>query len=350
MKIKKDGENLYFFDILHKKLGENMKVSKPTVICLGEILFDCLADEVAVSWEEVNSYSSYPGGAIANVACALVKLGTTAAYVGSIGADSAGRELKQLLETVGVDTTGVFIHPSAPTRQVYVLRSAEGDRLFAGFGEQPPDIFADAYLSPNDLPEELFVNGEFLVLGTLELAYPLTCEAIWRSIELADSYDLKIVLDVNWRPMFWPDPDAAKPMIQKLIKSVDFLKLSAEEALWLFDTKDAGAIVHRFGTLEGAIVTNGAEAVSYCLSDSEGKVNPPVFPVVDTTGAGDSFVAGFIHQLCQRGIGCLENPEQAKEIVNYACIVGGLTTTKPGAIDAQPTPEEVEAYLGLLKN
>ena len=317
----------------------------PRVICLGEILLDCLADQLGKSLEGVESWTAYPGGAPANVACALVKLGTTAAFVGCVGEDEPGNQLVQLLESAGVNTTGVQRHQEAPTRQVYVLRSPTGDRSFAGFGGRSPDEFADAYLQSSALPVELFAEAEFLVLGTLELAYPQTAEAIFRALELAEEYYLKVVLDVNWRPMFWRDASQAKPRIQELFPSVDFLKLSEEEAQWLFETGDAGAIARRLDTVEGAIVTAGAGEVSYCISDNQGKVSPFPVAVQDTTGAGDSFLAGFIHQLCRRGIASLSDPKTVRDILTYACAVGGLTTTQPGAIAAQPTAAEVEAFL-----
>jgi fructokinase len=131
---------------------------------------------------------------------------------------------------------------------------------------------------------------------------------------------------------------------------VDFLKLSAEEAQWLFDTTDAGAISHRLGSVEGVLVSNGDAQVSYCLSDNEGTVNPMQVSVQDTTGAGDAFLAGFIHQLCQQGTKNLSKPQIAEEVVRYACAVGGLTTTKSGAIAAQPTAAEVAAFLAQNKN
>lgn len=319
-------------------------MSEPRVICLGEILFDCIADHTSNSWSEVTSWTPYPGGAIANVACALVKLGTPAAYIGCVGVDALGDELQQLLRKVGVDSSGVVVHPTAPTRQVQVLRAADGDRSFAGFSEASPGVFADAHLKPQDLPENLFIQAEFLVLGTLELAYPETRSAIWRALELAGYYNMKVIVDINWRPMFWTDESEALPLIKKLLSGVDFLKLAAEEAEWLFETRDAGAIAHRLGTVEGVLVTDGGADVSYCLSDNEGKVQPPVMQIVDTTGAGDSFLAGFIHQLCQQGISSLTNPVTAREIVEYATLVGSLTTTKLGAINAQPTAREVEKF------
>ena len=321
-------------------------MTKTHILCLGEILYDCLAEQVGKPLAEVTSWTAYPGGAPANVACAVTKLGTTAGFIGCVGNDTPGDELVKLLQVEGVNTTGIQYHSVAPTRQVYVLRSTSGDRSFAGFGKHSPAHFADAYLDSSQLPERLFAEAEFLVLGTLELAYPESRKAVFRALELADIYNLKIVVDVNWRPMFWLDPDSALPLIQKMWRYVDFLKLSAEEAEWLFDTKDAGAIAHRLNSVEGVVVTDGgAGDISYCLNDCEGKVTPLGVSVVDTTGAGDAFVAGLVHQLAQQGITSLNDAKTVKEIVTYACAVGALTTTKPGAIAAQPTAKEVTAFL-----
>lgn len=317
----------------------------PRVICLGEILYDCLADELGKSFAEVKSWTAYPGGAPANVACALVKLGTPAAFIGCVGKDSQGRELIQLLQSIGVNVSGMQYYAAAPTRQVYVTRSESGDRHFAGFGDLAPDRFADAYLAADLLPTELFLEAEFLVLGTLELAYPQTRQAIWRALQLAEEYHLKIILDVNWRPMFWTEPVEALPLINELWQYIDFVKLAEEEAQWLFKTNDAGAIFYYLDSVEGVLVSNGDAKVSYCLSENEGTVQPFGVKVKDTTGAGDAFLAGFIHQLAQHGIDRLRNPQVARNIVNYACAVGGLTTQQPGAIAAQPTADEVESFL-----
>jgi fructokinase len=329
-----------------KKVEIEIVVSNARVVCLGEILFDCLADRAGKSLEEVEFWTHYPGGAPANVASALVKLGTPAAMVSCVGVDRAGDSLVKLLESIGVDITGTQRHPTAPTRQVYVLLSQSNDRSFAGFGDLPTDKFADAYLEASKLPLHLFEEADYLVFGTLELAYPQTREAIFHALELADKYYLKIVLDVNWRPVFWPDISEAEALIKKLWQYVDFLKLSSEEAEWLFGTTNAAAIAEKLDSVEGVVVTNGGEGdIFYCLNEHEGIVSPFSVPVVDTTGAGDAFVAGLVHQLCQRGIASLNNPETVREIVTYACAVGAITTTKPGAIDAQPTASEVEAFL-----
>ncbi|WP_449420691.1 carbohydrate kinase family protein [Phormidium nigroviride] len=322
----------------------------PRVLCLGEILFDCLADRPGRSLEQVESWTPYPGGAIANVACALVKLGTKAGFIGAVGADELGNSLVELLVEVGVDTAGVQRHPTAPTREVYVVRSESGDREFAGFGKLNAAEFADTRLQAAQIPEVLFENAEFLVLGTLELAYPDSRAAIARAIKLAEQYDVKIVLDINWRSVFWPNPEEAKPLIKELLKKVDFLKLSEEEAQWLFNTTDAGAITYRLDSVEGVIVTAGAAGCGYCISQNEGKLPAFNVDVEDTTGAGDGFVAGFVHQLCQHGIHSLEDAETVKKIVTYSSAVGAMVAMKPGAIASQPTAAEVEAFLYLHKS
>jgi fructokinase len=326
-------------------LQKNAAMPLPRVLCLGEVLFDCLADQLGRSLDQVDSWTPYPGGAPANVACALVKLGTPAGFIGRVGEDQPGNDLVQLLQDVGVEVSGVQRHPTAPTRQVYVLRSETGDREFAGFGDRDTTEFADAYLQAAQISEKLFESAEFLVLGTLEMAYPETKGAIAKALQLAEQYDVKILLDVNWRPMFWSDTEAAMPIIQDLLKRVDFVKFSEEEAQWLFDTTDAGAITYRLGSVEGVLVTGGEKGCSYCLSENEGYV--PAFNVhaTDTTGAGDAFLAGFLHQLCQQGIKSLSEPQTAQEIVTYASAVGALTTMKPGAIASQPTAAEVDAFL-----
>lgn len=324
-------------------------MSNPRVLCLGEILFDRLANQLGRKLEEVESWTAYPGGAPANVATALVKLGTSSAFIGCVGKDEPGNELVELLEALSVNTTGIQRHSTAPTRQVNVVRSLEGDRTFAGFKDYDTTDFADTHLKANGLPAALFEAADFLVLGTLELAYPESGQAIYRALELAEKYDIKVLLDINWRPVFWKNPDIAPQKIQGLFKQVDFLKLSKEEAEWLFDTADAGAITYRLDSIEGVLVTDGENGCAYCLNESEGKLPAFSVPVIDTTGAGDSFVAGFIHQILTHGIHSLNDKEAARKIVSYASATGALTTMKAGAIAAQPSAAEVENFLASHK-
>lgn len=320
-------------------------MTQPRVLCLGEILFDFLSDQPGVPYEEVTSWTPYPGGAPANVATALVKLGTPSAFIGCVGQDDDGDALVKVLQDVGVNIEGIQRHSKAPTRGVYVVRSATGDRTFAGFGTAPTTEFADTHLNAAQVPVNLFESADFLVLGTLGMAYPESREATLQALSLADQYFIKVLLDVNWRPVFWTHPNDAPNIIRDLIKQIDFLKLSDEEAVWLFDTTDPGVIAHRLETVEAVLVTAGEKGCAYCINGYEGKFPAFQMPVVDTTGAGDAFAAGFLHQLCNQELHTLTNPEIVASIIRYASAVGALTTTKAGAIAAQPTAAEVEEFL-----
>ena len=317
------------------------------VLCLGEILIDCLADQPGLSPNEVQSWTSYPGGAPANVACGLAKLGTPVNFISCVGSDVLGSALVEFLQTAGIGRISIQQHPTAPTRQVYVVRTEVGERHFAGFSHPDTTLFADTRLQADQLPSELFTGIQFLVIGTLGLAYSDTAAAIRRAVEIAQRHFIQLVIDVNWRPMFWPNPAMASGVIRPLLTQADFLKLSVQEAEWLFETYDPGKIAHQLGKSKGVLVTAGEQGCAYSLMGNQGQL--PAFSVdtEDTTGAGDAFLAGFIHQLCNRGTACLQDPRLVREIVTYAGAVGALTTTRAGAIAAQPSAKEVEAFLYL---
>ncbi|MGF1514111.1 MAG: carbohydrate kinase [Elainellaceae cyanobacterium] len=320
-------------------------MTSPRVICLGEVLFDLISDQPGVPYESVTAWTAYPGGAPANVACALVKLGTPAGFLGCVGQDQPGRELVALLADIGVATDAIQHHSTMPTREIYVIRAADGDRQFVGFGDRDTGAFADTALQAEQLSPDQLKGADYLVLGTLELPYPNTGAAIRRAIDLAKHQDVKVVIDVNWRPMFWPQPDAAKPAVLELIQQADILKLSDEEADWLFDSTDPGAIAEQISGVDGVLVTAGEKGCSYWLLGNQG--DRPGFKVAvkETTGAGDSFLAGFIHQLCRQGLAAMGQPDVAQAAIAYACAVGALTTLQPGAIAAQPTAAAVAAFL-----
>ncbi|MBD2019510.1 carbohydrate kinase [Leptolyngbya sp. FACHB-36] len=320
-------------------------MTNPRILCFGEILFDYIADQPGLPLEQVKSWTPYPGGAPANVACGLAKLGIPTAFLGCVGQDELGDSLVHLLQHSGVNTDGVQRHPTAPSRIVYVVRSDTGDRTFAGFGDLLTTEFADTHVQADQLPIPLFETAEFLVLGTLELAYPDSRAAITRALQLADQYYMKVLVDVNWRPVFWTDPTIAPGLIHDLIRHADFLKLSEEEAEWLFGTTEPGVIAHRLGSVEGVLVTAGEKGCAYSLGNHEGKLPGFTVEVEDTTGAGDSFVAGFLYQLCQHGLEEIASPAIAHKAIRYASAMGALTTMRSGAIAAQPTAAEIDAFL-----
>ncbi|WP_299410199.1 carbohydrate kinase [Acaryochloris sp. IP29b_bin.148] len=318
-------------------------MSNPQVLCLGEILWDCLADQPGRALAAVDSWTPYPGGAPANVACALVKLGTSAGFIGCVGEDAPGTQLRALLQQTNVNIEGLQTHADAPTRQVYVTRTLEGDRTFAGFGNYDTSIFADTQLQADHLPANLFVNADYLILGTLALAYPQSAAAVRQALQLAQQHQVKILIDVNWRPVFWTDPEAARQIILQILPNAHYVKLAEEEAQWLWKTDHPQALVKALPSAQGVIVTAGAKGCAYCFREMCGTRPGFTVQVQDTTGAGDAFVAGLIHQLITT-----DHPpdrQSAQAMMTYASAVGALTTTQAGAIAAQPTADEVATFL-----
>lgn len=300
-----------------------------------------------MAWRDVTRWSSLPGGAPANVACALAKLGDAVEFVGAVGEDAWGDALLQLLDDMRIGRRGVQRRKKAPTRQVYITHGEHGDRTFSGFGDRDPSLFADAHLFASALDSSLFAGANFLVLGTLSLAYADTHESVMQAVEQARSHRLPILVDVNWRPMFWPKPAEAPRVIYDLIKQVHFLKVSEVEADWLFGTVSVEAIARQLPHLKGVLMTTGAQGAHYCFGSIAGRIPGFRVDVEETTGAGDAFTAGFVHQLLQRGLHCLQDPDLAKQVVTYANAMGALTTTRMGAIAALPTPSEIEVFLYL---
>ncbi|MGC1308034.1 MAG: carbohydrate kinase [Phormidesmis sp.] len=316
-------------------------------ICLGEILIDCFAEQPGRPRSEVTSWAALPGGAPANVACALAKLGDQADFVGAVGQDQWGDALVKLLKDMGVGHAGVQRRIKAPTREVYITSDEVGDRTFAGFSESDPTLFADAHLFADALDPTLFDGADFLVLGTLATAYPDTRQSVERAMTLATENTTPIIIDVNWRPMFWLNPAEAPGRVYDLLKKAQFLKVSEEEAEWLFGTQSPQAIARQIPHLEGVLVTAGAKGCEYWLMGNAGKLPAFAVDVEETTGAGDAFTAGFVHQLLHKGARCLRDAEVARSVVRYASAVGALTTTRPGAIAALPSSNEVEVFLYL---
>lgn len=329
------------------------------VICLGEVLFDLLATEIGVSSEHVTSWTPLPGGAPANVACALVKMGDRSRFIGCVGEDEAGIKLAAKLASEGVDLTGLQHHPTAPTRQVQVLRTADGDRIFGGFadaiaqrlapvgspddgnqigsaGDPPTTEFADTRLS--QVPPALFSGADFLLLGTIALAYPDSAASTWQAVELARSHGVKIVVDINWRPTFWTSPALAIPKIQLLLQQADYVKFAREEAALIYAETAPQSLCKYLPQALGIFVTDGGNICEYWLNGASGQQPAFIVTTVDTTGAGDAFVAGLIHQL---GTG----QQSGAEISRYASAAGALTTRTAGAIDAQPTHAEIIQFL-----
>eukprot|EP01026_Neomeris_dumetosa_P009512 TRINITY_DN13247_c0_g1_i1.p2 TRINITY_DN13247_c0_g1~~TRINITY_DN13247_c0_g1_i1.p2 ORF type:complete len:266 (+),score=31.73 TRINITY_DN13247_c0_g1_i1:593-1390(+) len=259
--------------------------------------------------------------------------------------------------------SGVQRHDK-PTRAVYVTRSMEGDREFAGFG-LPTHHYSDCFISSRDLPIDTIQKAQILVTGTLGLAYPETRGALYRatSIARASPNGVRVLIDVNWRPVFFhpEELDSARDMIEQYVMScADIIKITDEEAEWLLGInrntalKEPSRVAQFFPGVLGVLVTGGENGASFCFRDDttggffQGYI--PIFEVsvVDTTGAGDAFTGGFIaYALRVGGIDALVRSGRTSlhAAVKFACACGALTTQGAGAIAPQPSYDTVKKFI-----
>lgn len=330
-------------------------ISEPRVLCIGEALVDRLGPpggDPAVD----QPVDDRLGGAPANVACGLARLGTPVAFLGRLGDDAIGSSFRCLFSERNVNLGALQVDQLRPSRIVLVRRHRDGDRVFQGFDGDRGDGFADQGFAQQEIADRwpsIRGNAQWLLIGSIPLASPMSAAALLWCVEQAVEGGLSIALDVNWRPTFWnaasaPDtgPDAAAlEAIKPLFVHATLLKLAREEALWFFGSDDPELIASTLEKKPDVVVTDGANPVRWYIQGCKGKMHvlaPPL--VVDTTGAGDAFTAGMLHQLLEAPV-AVGDQQRVEKIIRYAAACGALVCQGAGGIDPQPTRQQVETFL-----
>ena len=216
--------------------------------------------------------------------------------------------------------------------------------------------FADQNLNLDTLKKKLpplLNNASWLVTGTITLVDDKSREVAYWIIDTAIKYGLKIAIDVNWRPTFWdyssesdspPDLNTTS-LILSFLERASLLKLSREEALWFFKSEEPVNISKSLPQGPDVIVTDGSNPIKWLMGKFHGEtkaLSPPV--VVDTTGAGDSFLSGLIYQLVSNPVQ-LETNEDVNSMIMFAAACGALVCGGAGAIESQPSSSDVNKFL-----
>ena len=176
---------------------------KTKIICIGEALIDRIRNK------SNKGFKDYFGGAPANVACALRKLKIDSAFIGCLGRDDYGKKFITQFNKLDVNLDYLQLDNDSSTRVVNVDRDQFGDRFFSGFEESSHSCFADEVLSKKYIQKEIlnleesFLETKYLVTGTILLSSPISAETIFFILEQAKKFEVKIVIDLNWREVFW---------------------------------------------------------------------------------------------------------------------------------------------------
>jgi fructokinase len=312
------------------------------VICMGELLIDFVPTEAGVTLAEADAFKKAPGGAPANVAVGLARLGVSASFMGKVGDDEFGRFLAQTLIDNGVDTTPLVFSARARTALAFVSLTAEGERDFM-FYRHPS---ADMLFEPGEVREESFAGARIFHYGSISLIGEPSRSATLHAIRRAKEAGCLISYDPNLRLPLWPGEDEARAGLMLGWEHAQVVKASAEEIAFLTGEAEVERGVRQLwhDGLTLVAVTEGAVGCRYFTVEASGRLPGFAVEVADTTGAGDGFVAGLLAALIANPV-LWEDVPALEEALRLANAVGALTTTQLGAIPALPTRVQVEAFL-----
>ncbi|MGJ9384024.1 aminoimidazole riboside kinase [Salipaludibacillus sp. CF4.18] len=309
------------------------------IISLGEALIDFIPLD-----DKNEIFQKSPGGAPANVAVGLARLGAKTTFLGKIGDDVLGRFLKDTLNGYGVDTSHMTFTKDARTGVVFVTLGAGGERSFEFY----IDPSADRFLTEADVDRALFETHNLLHFGSISLISEPAKSATIKAVKLAKEKGLIVSYDPNLRLGLWKNEDHARGEIKSMLGYANVLKISEEELEFITGEHDIVAGVKKLEDYQIPIIfiTLGAEGSFIFAKGNQVHVNAMKVKAVDTTGAGDAFVSAILYQLHETDKAVSElTLDDLEQMTRFAAVSGGLAAATKGAMTALPTLNEVKNQL-----
>lgn len=316
------------------------------VTALGELLIDFT--ENGESSQGNPMMEANPGGAPCNVLAMLEKLGKKTAFIGKVGADMFGNQLKKAVEEVGIDTRNLIMDKKHHTTLAFVHTYPDGDRDFSFYR----DPGADMMLTKEEVQKELIQSSRIFHFGTLSSTHEGVKEATRHAIELAKEAGCIITFDPNLRPPLWNSLEDARKEIEYGMTKCDVLKISDNEVEFLFDTTDydkGAALIREKYNIPLVLITMGKDGSRAYYKDMRVEVAPFLQEnTIETTGAGDTFCASSLNYVLEHGLEDLTE-ENLKELLTFANAAASLITTRKGALRVMPSKEEVLNFIASRK-
>lgn len=311
------------------------------VVCFGDLLMDFVPTESGLAFSDLPTFKPVPGGAAANVAVGLAKLGRNSAFMGKVGDEPFGHLLIQTLRREGVDVDAIRTESRARTALAFVTLAKDGERDFM-FYRHPS---ADMLFTPAEVDQEKIESAPIFHFDSISLAAEQPRETALFAADLARASGKLISYDVNLRLPLWRDADEAKAGILDGMARADVVKLSDDELDFMTGSRSADAIrsFWRDG-LKLVVLSLGSEGCIAVTERGEQVIRSISVDAVDTTGSGDAFVAGLLAGLSENP-GLLDDDQAIAATCRLANIAGALTATARGAIPSLPTQEQVELHL-----
>lgn len=310
------------------------------VVCFGEMLIDFVPTTSGLSLAEAPAFKKAPGGAPANVAVGIARLGGASAFIGKVGEDEFGYMLADILKENNVNNEGMRFDPGARTALAFVTLRKDGEREFM-FYRNPS---ADMLLQESELDFELIRKAKIFHYGSISLITEPCKSAHIAAANAAREAGVLLSYDPNLRLPLWPSANSAREGILSIWDTADIIKISEEEISFLtqgedpYDDNVVRKLYHQ--NLKLLLVTEGADGCRYYTKDFSGRIQGLKVEAVDTTGAGDAFVAGILSQLAA-DTSLIQEEGRLRDALRFANACGALTVTERGAIPALPTREAV---------
>ena len=321
-------------------------MKKYDVTALGELLIDFT--ENGESGQGNPLFEANPGGAPCNVLAMLSKLGHKTAFVGKVGNDFFGRQLKAAITEAGIDPAYLRMDEQVHTTLAMVHTYPDGDRDFS-FYRNPG---ADMMLTENEIPEELIKDSKIFHFGTLSMTHEGVRAATKKAVSLAEEAGAIISFDPNLRPPLWNDLEDAKEQVLYGLEHCHILKISDNELMFMTGETDydKGALFlqdkYKIPLLCVTLGKEGSRAYYKGM-----KVTGKPFlqeNTIETTGAGDTFTGCMLNTVLEKGLYCLTK-EDIRQMLLFANGGASLITTRRGALKVMPGKEEIEDLLGYTK-
>lgn len=318
-----------------------LKDNRSLVVCFGEMLIDFVPTVSGVSLAEAPAFAKAPGGAPANVAVGIARLGGSSAFIGKVGKDEFGLMLADILKQNKVDNSGMRFDTGARTALAFVTLRADGEREFLFFRNPS----ADMLLHESELDKNLIEKARIFHYGSISLIDEPCRSAHIAAMKIAKDAGVFLSYDPNLRKQLWPSEKAARDGIMSIWEQADMIKVSEDEITFLTggdNPYDDNVVMKKLfhPSLKLLIVTEGSEGCRYYTRTFKGRIGSVKVKPVDTTGAGDAFVGGFLNSLAS-DLNLIKDEERLREALHFANACGAVTVTKRGAIPGLPTREEV---------
>ncbi|MDZ7708228.1 MAG: PfkB family carbohydrate kinase [Trueperaceae bacterium] len=311
------------------------------VLTLGELLIDFVPDRTGVTLGQAERFLKAAGGAPANVAVGVRRLGLDVGFIGKVGDDPFGHWLASVLDDAGVDVSQLRFDDAARTALAFVSLTEEGDRDFM-FYRHPS---ADQLHRPDEIDLQAVAEAAILHFGSISLIQEPSKSATLAAVDAARGAGRLVSYDPNLRLPLWESADAAREGMLAPWELAHVIKISEEELSFLTGSSDldaAWSLMH--DELRLLTVTQGRAGVAWFAGDRSGRVDGFSVKPVDTTGAGDAFVASLLTSLTREPD--LTSDEGAlATALRRANAYAALTTTRPGAIPALPSAAELDRFL-----